>query len=122
MSFRAEAGSASSFPLWTHALPKIADVTIAAKEATMRIPEAPSRVEDLDLMQLLNSYAEGKVTWFPDGTPVGSQLKQACRSLHTQIVELVNQVFAFLLDRVNAREMDIFTMHDRRHGAKVAHL
>ena len=92
------------------------------KETTMRIPEPPNDVDQLDLMRLLNSYAEGQATWFLDGTPLGPHLKQACRSLHTQIIELVTHVFAFVLDRVNAREMDMFTMHDRRHGAKVAHL
>jgi hypothetical protein len=31
-------------------------------------------------------------------------------------------MFAFILDRVTAREMETFTMHDRVHGRKVAHL
>lgn len=88
----------------------------------MKIPETPSSVEQLDLMQLLDSYATGAATWHEDGSKIGKELQQSCRSLHTHIVELVTQVFAFILDRINAREMDIFTMHDRRHGAKVAHL
>jgi molecular chaperone HtpG len=88
----------------------------------VRIPETPKDVKQLDLMKLLDAYADGKASWFSDGSAIGPDMQQACRTLHTNLTDLVNQVFAFVLDRVNAREMDMFTMHDRRHGMKVAHL
>lgn len=88
----------------------------------MRIPETPKDVKQLDLMKLLDAYAGGKASWFAEGLTIGPDMQQACRTLHTNLTDIVNQVFAFVLDRVNAREMDMFTMHDRRHGVKVAHL
>jgi hypothetical protein len=88
----------------------------------MKIPETPSTVEQLDLMKRLEEYAEGHATWLPDSTPLGANSRKACRQLHTQIVKIVDRVFASILDRVTARELDTFTMHDRRHGLKVAHL
>jgi hypothetical protein len=91
-------------------------------EIIMQIPETPSSVEQLDLMKRLAEYAEGRATWKADGSAVGQREKQACQALHTNLVQLVNKVIAPLLDRVTAREMDMFTMHDRTHGLKVAHL
>jgi len=88
----------------------------------MKIPETPSTVEQLDLMKRLEQHAEGQATWLPDTTPLGTNSKKACRQLHTQIIKIVDRVFASILDRVTARELDTFTMHDRRHGLKVAHL
>ena len=88
----------------------------------MRIPETPDSVSALDLMKLLESYAEGSSTWYPDGAQLGSETQKSCRVLHTNIVQVVEHIFAYILDRVTAREMDTFTMHDRRHGLKVAHL
>jgi hypothetical protein len=88
----------------------------------MRIPETPASVSDLDLMKHLQDYAEGRASWYPDDTALGENAKKACRRLHTDIVALVEQVFAFIMDRSTARELDTFTMHDRVHGRKVAHL
>jgi hypothetical protein len=88
----------------------------------MKIPETPSTVEQLDLMKRLEDYAEGRATWLPNGDPLGTSSRKACRHLHTQIVRIIDQVFASILDRVTARELDTFTMHDRKHGLKVAHL
>src|SRR2546421_10572459 len=88
----------------------------------MQIPETPSTVEQLDLMKRLDAYATGQSTWMADGSPIGDNAKRACRVLHTNLVQLVNGIFAYLLDRVTAREMETFTMHDRVHGRKVSHL
>ncbi len=88
----------------------------------MQIPETPSSIEQLDLMKRLEAYTEGQATWKPDNSPVGLKERQACQALRTNLVELVNKVIAPLLDRITAREMDMFTMHDRTHGLKVAHL
>ena len=84
----------------------------------MRIPETPASVSDLDLMKHLQDYAEGRASWYPDDTALGENAKKACRRLHTDIVALVEQVFAFIMDRSTARELDTFTMHDRVHGRK----
>jgi len=86
----------------------------------MQVPETPATVQELDLMRLLERYAKGESSW--TGESLGPELRQACNTLHAELVNLVNQVFAYLMDRANAREMDLFTMHDRRHGQKVAHL
>lgn len=48
--------------------------------------------------------------------------KKSSRVLHTNLVRIVEQVFALIMDRTTARELDTFTMHDRNHGRKVAHL
>ncbi len=88
----------------------------------MRIPETPRSVGALDLMKLLEDYAEGRTTWYPDQQQLGSDTKKACRALHTNIVQMVDHVFAYVLDRATSHEMDTFTMHDRMHGLKVAHL
>ena len=47
---------------------------------------------------------------------------QACSLLHSVIVSFLDELVHPLLDRVNAREMSGFTMHDKMHGLKVAHL
>ncbi len=88
----------------------------------MQIPETPESVEALDLMRRLKAYADGITTWNPDGVLPGSELMRACSALYTQLVQFVNGVLVFLLDRVTTREMEIFTLHDRVHGRKVAHL
>lgn len=88
----------------------------------MKIPETPSTVESLDLMKRLEDYAEGRATWASDGIQLGPQTRRACRSLHTHLSDIVNHVFAYVLDRVTSHAMDTFTMHDRVHGRKVAHL
>ncbi|HEX8130132.1 MAG TPA: ATP-binding protein [Pyrinomonadaceae bacterium] len=88
----------------------------------MQIPETPSSVMELDLMRRLDEYANGSASWLPDERAIGENARQACRTLHTNLTNLVNGMFAFILDRVTAREMETFTMHDRVHGRKVAHL
>lgn len=88
----------------------------------MQVPETPGTVEELDLMKRLRAYAEGTATWSPDGALLGPDLRRACQALWTNLVQLVNGVFAFLLDRVTTREMECFTLHDRIHGRKAAHL
>lgn len=88
----------------------------------MKIPVTPASVSDLDLMKHLDAYAEGRNTWHQDKTPLSDKEKMASRVMHTRIVLIVDQVFAFIMDRVTARELDTFTMHDRVHGRKVAHL
>jgi hypothetical protein len=87
----------------------------------MQIPETPLRVEELDLMQRLSAYASGNANWHPE-RPVGPESKSACEQLHAHISGLVRKTLSWILDRVGAREMDSFTMHDRSHGTKVAHL
>jgi hypothetical protein len=88
----------------------------------VKVTETPSTIEQLDLLKRLEDYAEGRATWLPNNAPLGPDSKKACRQLHTQIVKIVEGVFASILDRVTARELDTFTMHDRNHGLKVAHL
>jgi len=87
----------------------------------MQIPETPGTVEGLDLMKRLEAYSNGKGTWEP-GSPLGDRARLACKALHTNIIELLNKAIAPLLDRISAREMETFTMHDRTHALKVAHL
>jgi hypothetical protein len=94
----------------------------SAELSNLQIPETPQLVEQLDLMRRLKAYEEGTATWYADGKPVGEKARSACGTLHTNLKNLVNGIFAFLLDRVTAREMETFTMHDRVHGRKVAHL
>lgn len=87
----------------------------------MQIPEPPTDITKLDLLKRLKEYADGKATWLPDDAPLGEGAKVACDSLRTGMIDLT-KVVAELLDKVNAKEMDTFTMHDRRHAIKVAHL
>src|SRR5712692_3323373 len=88
----------------------------------MKIPETPASISELDLMKRLEDYAEGRETWRQDKTPLGENERKASRVLHVRIVLIVEQVFAFIMGRVTVRELDTFTMHDRVHGRKVAHL
>ncbi len=87
----------------------------------MQIPETPKAVADLDLMRRLDAYARGTASWEPQGN-VGPKTQSECSILHTNIVQFIEKALAQLLDRIGAREMDSFTMHDRMHGLKVAHL
>lgn len=88
----------------------------------MQIPETPRSVEELDLMKRLDAYTRGQVSCNSDGTPLGPSAQQTCQVLYGNLVQLVNQMLVPLLDRVNAHEMETFTMHDHTHGLKVAHL
>src|SRR5207253_4361653 len=94
---------------------------MCADSYSLQIPETPASVQNLDLLKLLEDYSHGRKTWYLDGKPLGPAAQQASRFLHTHIVKMVDQVFASILDRVTARELDTFTMHDRNHGRKVAH-
>lgn len=88
----------------------------------MQVPETPASIEHLDLMKQLKAYADGKATWNKDASSIGEHAKKECQILYNNLVQVVDKVFAVLLDRVTAREMETFTMHDRVHGRKVAHL
>src|SRR5581483_6804645 len=88
----------------------------------MQIPETPENVEALDLMKRLKSYADGDAMWQADGVALGNDAKQACLTLYNGLAQLVSKVFAPLMDRVTAREMETYTMHDHKHGLKVSHL
>lgn len=85
-----------------------------------QIPETPRRFADLDLLKRLDSYAQGEVDWDAINPP-GDQVKQECASLHARLLDL-SRVVSNLLDKINAREMESFTMHDRNHALKVAHI
>lgn len=85
----------------------------------MQIPETPKRVDDLDLVKRLAAYGRGEATW---NAPLGEDTRAACERLHSEIKCLVEKALAPLLDRVTTREMETFTLHDRTHGLKVAHL
>lgn len=88
----------------------------------MRIPERPQILADLDLMKRLKAYSEGEVTWHLEGQQLGQHERSACHELHANIIAFVERCLQPVLDRVTAREMQGFTMHDRGHGLKVAHL
>ena len=88
----------------------------------MQIPETPEKIEQLNLMQRLRAYAGGKASWREKGRRPGEGERRACAALHLGIVETVNKILGPLLDRVTSREMETFTLHDRVHGRKVAHL
>lgn len=88
----------------------------------MQIPETPTSIGQLDLMKRLDSYAKGRDTWLTDGNELGPSTRSACGRLHSNLVELVEKVLVHLLDTIPTREMQVFTIHDRRHGLKVAHL
>ena len=87
----------------------------------MKIPEAPGRVEDLDLMERLKAYGDGSATWSEEVAP-GEDEKRASRLLHANICSLVTNMLSPLLDQINSREMETFTAHDRTHARKVAHV
>jgi molecular chaperone HtpG len=87
----------------------------------MQVPETPKKVSDLALMQQLERYATGDARW-DSQVNVGPQAQTACKALHVNVTQLVEKALAPMLDRITSREMDTFTMHDRTHGLKVAHL
>jgi molecular chaperone HtpG len=87
----------------------------------MRLPERPAKITDLDLMARLLAYAEGRESWPSDRT-LGEHEKNACRQLHANLTSFVERCLHPLMDRVTAREMEAFTMHDHGHGLKVAHI
>jgi hypothetical protein len=87
----------------------------------MQVPETPKKLSDLTLMQQLERYATGEARWDPL-VDVGPDAQTACKALHVNVTLLVEKALAPILDRITSREMDTFTMHDRTHGLKVAHL
>jgi hypothetical protein len=87
-----------------------------------QIPTTPENFTDLDLMKRLSSFANGDGTWIPGGLPLTDRQRESCRKLHHDLETFVNVVLAPILNRTTARELETFTMHDRRHGNKVAHL
>lgn len=87
----------------------------------MRVSETPTCVEDLDLMKLLDAYGNGLATWRKDEA-LGPIEKAECRRLHSALTSTVVKIFGPILDRISAREMRTFTMHDSVHGLKVSHL
>ena len=88
----------------------------------MQIPETPTKIEELDLIKQLSDYSNGKTSWLEHQHPLGQNQKKACEFLHANIISLVDKMFNPLLGRINAREMETFTMHDSKHALKVAHL
>jgi hypothetical protein len=91
------------------------------KACAMQIPETPSTIEQLDLMKRLAEYGSGNASFLTDSQPLGVAAKTSSQALHSMLIKLEKTV-APLLDKVNAKEMDIFTAHDRHHAVKVAHL
>src|SRR5262249_21796819 len=83
--------------------------------------ETPTTIEQLDLMKRLYKYAQGKAKWHKGKDKLGPKTKQACSNLYHNLIQLT-EIIAPILDRATAREMRTFTIHDRTHGQKVAHL
>jgi hypothetical protein len=88
----------------------------------MQLPQRPDFLRDLDLMRRLDAYAIGNATWHTDGRVLGQHERAACQQLYANLSNFVERCLHPLMDRVTAREMQGFTMHDRHHGLKVAHL
>jgi hypothetical protein len=88
----------------------------------MQVPQSPDFLRDLDLMRRLDTYANGDATWHNDGRALGQRERAACQQLYANLSNFVERCLHPLMDRVTAREMQGFTMHDRHHGLKVAHL
>lgn len=87
----------------------------------MQIPLTPANIVDLNLMQRLADYGAQKATFETAGTPLDRTVADACRRLHSML-SMFDRTVAPLLDRVTAKEMDTFTLHDHKHALKVAHL
>ena len=73
----------------------------------MQIPKTPLTFEELDLIQQLKEYSESD-------TEVAK--------LFTNITSFVKDMLTPLLGKINARQMETFTMHDPNHALKVAQL
>ena len=85
----------------------------------MKISDTPEQVDDLGLLRRLKEYADGKATW--RDSDLGQNEKVSCGRLRAALIDLAKTVEP-LLDRITSREMDTFTLHDRKHARKVAHL
>ena len=88
----------------------------------MQLPETPAFLRDLDLMKRLVAYQNGDATWYENERELGPKERAACQHLNANLTNFVEKCLHPLMDRVTAREMQGFTMHDRYHGLKVAHL
>src|SRR6266536_1022338 len=88
----------------------------------MHIPERPQNLKDLNLMLRLEAYSHGEATWHVSGEKLGKHEQTASRELYANLTALIEKCIHPLMDRVTAREMQGFTMRDRGHGLKVAHL
>lgn len=88
----------------------------------MQVPETPNTVAELDLMIRLKEYADGKASWMTKGQNPQPNARAACLTLYTNLLRFADDLIGPLLDRTNAREMETFTLHDRLHARKVAHL
>jgi len=73
----------------------------------MQIPKTPSTFEELDLIQQLKEYSRSDIE---------------VDKLFTNITSFVKDMLIPLLGKINAREMETFTMHDPNHALKVSHL
>jgi hypothetical protein len=87
----------------------------------MQIPETPTSVVELDLMQRLEKYGNGAATYYEDGNDLGPSTRNACKQLYSNLLQM-QQIIAPILGRTTAREMRTFTIHDEGHARKVAHL
>lgn len=88
----------------------------------MRLPEKPNTLDGLDLMKRLKAYAMGEASWHANRRVLGGHERSVCDMLYASLSSFVTNCLHPLMDRITAREMQSFTMHDRNHGLKVAHL
>ena len=88
----------------------------------MPLPARPTKVAELDLMKRLKAYGDGSATWHENEQALGDGERHACTQLLGALVAFIEKCLHPLMDRVTAREMQHFTMHDAAHGLKVAHL
>lgn len=88
----------------------------------MQISETPEKIAGLNLLIRLKEYADKKATWKEAGAKVGERESKECLTLYANIIKLVESTLYPLLGKINAREMETFTLHDKTHGLKVAHL
>jgi len=70
----------------------------------------------------LNAYSSGTASWYPNNQQLSPAEKNACRDLHSKLIDFVEKCLHPLMARTTTREMETFTMHDHAHGLKVAHL
>lgn len=87
----------------------------------MQLPETPAALVELDLIKRLNSYATGEDSWLPNSEKLSKTTSGACQELLANLIK-IDKLVSPILDKVNSREMDVFTMHDKRHALKVAHI
>jgi hypothetical protein len=91
------------------------------QQIIMQIPETPHSIAELDFMKRLAEYGAGTASYLPACESLGKNARELCAEHHAMLIRLEKTV-APLLDKVTAKEMDLFTAHDRKHALKVAHL